>query len=264
VKEKLTIDFENDSFKGWRDESTAIVKIKCNAFYSLIDIDSSRQVLLWFDLVSEQEDVNVILFLNEKGCLGNTAYEVFVTELTGKDLGKSAIDPLSENDLMQIRSKEINILNSFIRAIVNYRKLVVFGLHGTIVTPFFGTSLASNFRFASDDLVISFAHVKYGIHASGALPFFLPKYLGTGKATEYIFEGGEVSAQEAVQMGLVNKIISSQNFDVDCIHEAKKLSSMGGTYIRWTKHLLMRDKEELVNYLHEEEKYVDQYKELTM
>jgi len=264
VKEKLTIEFENDSFKGWRDESIAIVKIKCNAFYSLIDIDSSRQVLNWFDLVSEQEDVNVILFLNEKGCLGNTAYEVFVTELTGKDLGKSAIDPLSENDLMQIRSKEINILNSFIRATVNYRKLVVFGLHGTIVTPFFGTSLASNFRFASDDLVISFAHVKYGIHASGALPFFLPKYLGTGKATEYIFEGGEVSAQEAVQMGLVNKIISSQNFDVDCIHEAKKLSSMGGTYIRWTKHLLVRDKEELINYLHEEEKYVDQYKELTL
>jgi hypothetical protein len=38
---------------------------------------------------------------------------------------------------------------------------------------------------------------------------------------------------------------------------------MGGTYIRWTKHLLVRDKEELINYLHEEEKYVDQYKEIT-
>jgi enoyl-CoA hydratase/carnithine racemase len=263
VKEKLTIEFENNSFKGWRDESVAIVKIKCNAFYSLVDIETSRQVLNWFDLVSEQEDINVILFLNEKGCLGNTAYEVFVTELTGKEFSKEPGDLLSENDLMQVRSKEINILNSFIRAIVNYRKLTVFGLNGTIVTPFFGTSLASNFRFASEDLVISLAHVKYGIHASGALPFFLPKYIGIGKATEYVFEGGKISAKEAVQMGLINKIILSQNFDEDCIKYSKILASNGGTYIRWTKHLLIRDREELINYLHEEEKYVDQYKELT-
>ena len=264
MKEKLTIEFENNSFKGWRDESVAIVKIKSNAFYSLIDMESSRQVLNWFDLVSEQEDINVILLLNEKGCIGNTAYEVFVTELTGKEFSKESLDLLSENDSMQVRSKEINILNSFIRAIVNYRKLVIFGLNGTIVTPFFGTSLASNYRLASEDLLISFAHVRYGIHASGALPFFLPKYIGTGKATEYIFEGGKISAKEAVQMGLINRIIPSQNFDDDCIQEAKRLSSMGGTYIRWTNHLLVRDIDELINYLHEEEKYVDQYKELTM
>lgn len=264
MKEKLTIKFENESFKGWRDESVAIVKIKSNAFYSLIDIETSRQLLNWFDLVSEQEDVNVILFVNEKGCLGNTAYEVFVTEQTGKELKKDSAQLLSENDLLQVRSKEINVLNSLLRTIVNYRKLVISGLHGTVVTPFIGVSLASNLRIASEDLVLSFAHVKYGIHASGALPFFLPKYIGTGKASKYIFEGGEILAHEAVQLGLVNKILPSENFVEDCINESKRLSSMGGTYIRWTKHLLLRDREELINYLHEEEKFVDQYKEFTV
>ena len=141
MKEKLTIKFENESFKGWRDESVAIVKIKSNAFYSLIDIETSRQLLNWFDLVSEQEDVNVILFVNEKGCLGNTAYEVFVTEQTGKELKKDSAQLLSENDLLQVRSKEINVLNSLLRTIVNYRKLVISGLHGTVVTPFIGVSL---------------------------------------------------------------------------------------------------------------------------
>ena len=261
MKEKLKIEFENESFKGWRDESVAIVKIKCNAFYSLIDIEISRQLLNWFDLVSDQEDINAILFVNEKGCLGNTAYEVFVTELTGKELKKDTGNLLSENDLLQVRSKEINVLNSLLRATINYRKLVVSGLQGTIVTPFIGASLATNFRFGSEDLVLSFAHVNYGIHASGAIPFFLPKYIGTGKASKYIFEGGEILAQEAVQLGLVNKIIPSISFVEDCINEAKKLSRMGGTYIKWTKHLLLRDREELINYLHEEEKFVDQYKE---
>jgi len=264
MKEVLSIEFENDAFKGWIDESIAIVKIKCNAFYSLINIDVSRRVLDWFDLVSEYEDINAILFLNEKGCLGNTAYEVFVTELIGKDVKRESGDILSEHDLIQIRSKEINILNSFIRATINYKKLVVSGLSGTIVTPFFGASLASNFRFASDDTVISFSHVKYGIHASGALPFLLPKYIGAGKAAEYIFEGGGLTTREAQQMGLINKVFPSQSFEKDCIEETKRLSHLGNRYIRWTKHLLTPYREELIQYLHDEEKYIDQYKGLNV
>jgi enoyl-CoA hydratase/carnithine racemase len=261
MKKELSIEFENEAFKGWIDEGIAIVKIKCNAFYSLINIDVSRRVLEWFDLVSEYEDINVILILNEEGCLGNTAYEVFVTELTGKELIKESNSILSDHDLIQIRLKEINILNSFIRASINYRKLVVSGLSGTIVTPFFGASLASNFRFASEDMIVSFSHVKYGIHAGGALPFFLPKYLGIGQATEYIFSGGEITAKEALNWGLINKIFHSANFESECITEAKRLSLLGSRYIRWTKHLSTPYKEELIKYLRDEEKYVDQYRE---
>jgi hypothetical protein len=161
IKKEVSIEFENESFKGWVDESIAIVKVKCNAFFSLVDIDISRKVLDWFDLVSKKEEINVILILNEKGCLGTTAFEVFVTELTGKDIKKSSKNSLSDHDLILVRLKEINILNSFIRATVNYRKLVINGLNGTIFTPFFGASLAASFRFASEDMVISFSHPRY-------------------------------------------------------------------------------------------------------
>ena len=262
MKEPISIEFENNAFKVWTDESIAIVKIKSNAFFSLVDIDVSRKVLDWFDLVSETDRINVILLLNEKGCLGNTAYEVFVTELTGKEFKAGHNNILSEHDLVRVRSKEINILNSFIRSSVSYRKLVVSGLNGTIVTPFFGTSLASNFRFASEDMTISFSHAKYGIHAGGALPFLLPKYIGYGKASEYIFRGGEMKAEEALINGLINKIIPSANFDRDCIAESKKLSQWGSRYIKWTKHLLIPYKEDLIKYLRDEENYIDQYKEL--
>jgi enoyl-CoA hydratase/carnithine racemase len=262
MRETVTIQFEDDAFKVWTDESIAIVKVKSNAFFSLVDIDISRRVLDWFDLVSETDQINVILILNEKGCLGNTAYEVFVTELTGKEFKGGSNNILSEHDLVRVRSKEINILNSFIRSTISYRKLVVSGLNGTIVTPFFGTSLASNFRFASEDMTISFSHAKYGIHAGGALPFLLPKYIGYGKASEFIFNGGEIKAEEALKMGLINKIIFSKDFDQECIIESKKLSQWGSRYIRWTKHLLTPYKEDLIKYLRDEENYIDQYKDI--
>ena len=254
MKEQISIEFENEAFKVWTDESIAVIKIKSNAFFSLVDMDISRKILDWFDLISEKEEINVILILNEKGCLGNAAYDVFVTEIIGKEIKAGEGKILSEHDLILVRSKEINILNSFIRSTIGFRKLVVSGLNGTIATPFFGASLASNFRFGT--------HIKYGIHAGGALPFLLPKYIGIGKASEYIFSGGEISAEKALKIGLINKIIPTENFNDECIKESKRLSQWGSRYIRWTKHLLTPYKEDLIEYLHDEEKYIDHYKEI--
>jgi len=259
MKEELSLEFENNDFRCSVDGEIAIVKVKCNAFYSLTDLDISRRILYWFDLVAEEEKIKAILILNEKGCFGNTAYEVFLSSVTGKDFSSEKPHELSPGERVNIRAREVNVHNSFIMATTNYRKLVVSGLNGTIVSPFFGASLASNFRFATEDCLISLSHAKYGLHAGGALPFFLPKYIGLGKATDYIFNGGEISAKKAVDLGLINKLLPEENFDESCIEETRQLCSAGARYLRWTKELLIPYKEELVDYLHHEEKFIEHY-----
>ena len=259
MKEPVTLEFENNEFKCYLDESVAIIKVKCNAFYSLTDLDVSRRILQWFDIVAEEEKVKAVLMLNEKGCYGNTAYEVFLTSITGKDHSKGEHNILSSQERSQIRTREVNVLNSFMMASVNYRRFVVSGLNGTIVTPFFGASLASNFRFISENSVFSLNHSKYGLHPGGAIPFFLPKYIGFGKASEFVFNGGEISAEEALEMGLVNKIFPEERFDETCINETKLLCEYDSKYIRWTKDLLTQYKKELTDYLHREEKFIEHY-----
>lgn len=259
MKEELSLEFENNDFRCSVDGEIAIVKVKCNVFFSLTDLDISRRILYWFDLVAEEEKIKAILILNEKGCFGNTAYEVFLSSVTGKDFSSEIPHELSPGERVNIRAREVNVLNSFIMATTNYRKLVVSGLNGTIVTPFFGASLASNFRFATEDCVISLSHAKYGLHAGGALPFFLPKYIGIGSATDYVFNGGEIPAKKAVDLGLINKLIPEENFDETCIEETRQLCSSGARYLRWTKELLISYKKDLVEYLHHEEKFIEHY-----
>ena len=259
MADEISLEFENNDFKCSVDGEIAIVKVKCNAFYSLTDLDISRRILYWFDLVAEEEDIKAILVLNEKGCFGNTAYEVFLSSVTGKDFSTQKPHALSSGERSNIRSREVNVLNSFIMAATNFRRLVVSGLNGTIITPFFGASLASNYRYATEDCVISLSHVKYGLHAGGALPFFLPKYLGIGRATDFVFNGGEITANEAVKLGLINKLFAEENFEEVCLEETRKLCSNSGRYLRWTKELLIRHKKELVDYLHQEEKFIEHY-----
>ncbi len=259
MKEKLLLEFENNDFKCSIDGEIALVKVKCNAFSSLTNLDISRQILQWFDLVADEDKIKAILILNEKGCFGNTAYEVFLSSISGKDFSKGIKQELSRVDRANIRLREVNVLNSFIMAAVDYQRLVVSGLNGTIITPFFGASLASNFRFAAENTVISLSHKKYGMHAGGALPFFLPKFIGMGKASDYIFKGGEISAEEAVELGLISKILSEEKFEDACIEETKLLCDTDPRYLRWSKELITSYTKELVEYLHQEEKYIGHY-----
>jgi len=259
MRNNIKLSFEDDDYKCFVKEFIAVLKIKANAFYSLTNLDESRKLIYWFDAVEESEEIKAVLMLNEKGSFGTAAYEVFVTSVSGKDFTSKKVKELSDSDRADIRVKEVNVLNNFITIVINSKKLMISGLHGTIVTPFFGASLATNYRIASEDKVFSLIHHNYGLHAGGALPFFLPKYIGLGKATKYVINGGQIPAREAYDMGLINEILPDKEFDNHCIELAKKLFNYERKYLRWSKELLTTYKDDLINYLHQEVEYSEHY-----
>jgi len=93
--------------------------------------------------------------------------------------------------------------------------LVFVGINSTIVTPFMGVTLVADMRLASPNGVFSLAHRKYGLHPSGAIPFFLTHYLGHSKAME-IQLSDYVTAEEAFRLGLFNQILPSDQFNHNC------------------------------------------------
>ena len=80
------------------------------------------------------------------------------------------------------------MIDRIILRLIELKKITYIGLQGEVVTPFFGASLSFDFRFASRDMCFSLAHSQYGLHASGALPFFLPRFLQYSQAIEIILE----------------------------------------------------------------------------
>ena len=105
---------------------------------------------------------------------------------------------------------------------VGLTKIVIYALQGVVVTPFFGASLSSDFRFASEGMSFSLAHIKYGFPPTGGIAFFLPRYLGQTRTVELLIRGGDIGAADALEMGLINKIFAKERFEEDFIREAKK------------------------------------------
>ena len=121
-------------------------------------------------------------------------------------------------------------------------------LQGNIVTPFFGSSLSMDFRYASEDMSFSLAHLKYGLHPSGALPFFLSRYLNHSKAIEILFKCEKLTAKEALDLGLISAILPTEDFENHCLKEVEKICHLDTRVIHATKLLANFSRVELRNY----------------
>jgi 2-(1,2-epoxy-1,2-dihydrophenyl)acetyl-CoA isomerase len=135
-----------------------------------------------------------------------------------------------------------------ITQLVEFKKISVMGHMQNVVTPFFGAGLAADFRFASDDMSYSLSHLKYGVHPGGALPFFLPQYVGRNKATEILLRGDKISAQEAKEMGLITEIFPAVDFEKRCLEEIHELCKLDQRVIYTTKLLLNYTRHQLQDY----------------
>jgi enoyl-CoA hydratase/carnithine racemase len=71
--------------------------------------------------------------------------------------------------------------------------------------------LASDLRIFSDKARAAFLFVKVGLSGAdmGAL-YLLPRIVGLGKATELVFFGDTIDAQEAHRIGLANRVVPGE------------------------------------------------------
>ncbi len=129
-------------------------------------------------------------------------------------------------------------------------------MSGDIVTPFFGVALATDIRYATPDMFFSMAHIKYGLHPSGGLPYFLVHELGYNKAMELLLRD-KISAQEALSLGLINKIIDEKEPLPFVINEIKKLINIRSCTLRRTKQLTSLTRKSLNEYFTNEETLIN-------
>lgn len=255
MKRPVQIEFEYEHIKGYRVDNLAIIKIRCNAFETLSNLDDANKILPWFDLIEKEESIKAVIAMSEKDCLGEKAYESFLSDVTGKKFHPEENKEITKFEKSEIRAIEINTLVNLIRKIYHFKKLFITTIHGEIVTPFFGLCLASDFRFGDKSMKIQFSHVKYGLHPSGMLPLLLPKYLNRQQSVNYLLNGGVVDSKKAVELNLVNELLPEENFEEQCIEKSKEYSRSSSSLIKSTKSLLNRDVKEFEDYVQLEANY---------
>jgi enoyl-CoA hydratase/carnithine racemase len=100
------------------------------------------------------------------------------------------------------------------------------------------TALACDFVIASERASFTWSYIHRGIIPDGGGMYFLPRRVGLSKAKELIFTGRKLDIDEALTVGIVDRVTSSERLLVDAQAWAAELSSGSATALALSKTIL--------------------------
>jgi len=116
---------------------------------------------------------------------------------------------------------------SVFNKIENLNKPVIAAINGFALGGGCELALACNIRYASENAKFGQPEVNLGIIPGYGGTQRLAHQIGKGRAMEYILTGDIISAQEAYQIGLVNKVFPAEELLLRAIELAEKIITKG-------------------------------------
>ncbi|MBC7930085.1 MAG: enoyl-CoA hydratase/isomerase family protein, partial [Rubrivivax sp.] len=89
----------------------------------------------------------------------------------------------------------------------------------------FSYVLASDIRIASDTASFSQSFVRIGLMPDGGSTHFMPGLVGYSKSFELMATGASIAADEALRLGLVNRVVSLAQLDATVDETAARLAA---------------------------------------
>ncbi len=119
-------------------------------------------------------------------------------------------------------------------------KPVIGAINGIAAGAGFAIALACDLRIASEKAQFSMAFILRGLMPDSGGTFFLPKLIGSAKACELIFTGDTISASEAEQIGLVNKVVPHEKLMEATEELANKLLKRPPIALKYAKRAIYK------------------------
>lgn len=192
------------------------------------------------------ETVGMVLRLTIQGPKGNALDQAMVAELqrlietsgedsetrcllltgagdvfcSGQDLAAFQ-QPLQE---VRVRWHLERTYNALILAIRRAEVPVVAAINGPVAGAGLGIALAADLRLAAERARFLFGFTGVGLTADSGVSLLLPVLVGLGRAAEMAYTNEPVTAEQALSLGLVSRVIPNQELDGAALEFAARLA----------------------------------------
>ncbi|MGI8586715.1 MAG: enoyl-CoA hydratase/isomerase family protein [Chloroflexia bacterium] len=139
----------------------------------------------------------------------------------GEDLKTHLGGELSHSIADAIRTR----YNPIILKMRSIEKPIIAAINGVAAGAGLSVALAADLRIASDKAKLIEAFSRIGLVPDSGSSFFLPWLVGIGKAMELCLLAEDVSAEEALRIGLVNKVVPAAELEAATAAWANKLAN---------------------------------------
>ena len=119
-------------------------------------------------------------------------------------------------------------------------KVVIAAVNGFALGGGMEIALACDFIYASENAKLGMPEVGLGIFPGWGGTQRLPRLIGKARAKELIFTGAMISAQEAKDLGIVNRVFPADSLTEEVHKVAKKIAANGPLAIALVKRVIER------------------------
>lgn len=140
----------------------------------------------------------------------------------------------------------------FLRGILHTEKPVVAAVNGPAIGVGLTMLLHCDVAYASEAATFAAPFVKVGVVPEAASSVLLPKAIGMAMASEVMLAGRVLTAQEALSVGLVSKVVSPDDLQQEAADVAGRLAALAPTAMKRAKSLIRHDRTELQSVMERE------------
>ena len=116
---------------------------------------------------------------------------------------------------------------------------IICAVHGAAAGLGFSFALASDVRVITHDARFSAAYINIGLGgADMACSYFLPRLIGAGRAYEFMLTGNFMSAEDAMALGLVSRVVERDKLMETALEIAATMSGKNPMGLRLTKEAI--------------------------
>jgi enoyl-CoA hydratase/carnithine racemase len=119
----------------------------------------------------------------------------------------------------------MRVINELILKMLHLDRPIVAAVNGPATGAGANLVLASDIIFMAREAFLSQIFVKRGLVPDFGGLYLLPRYVGMAKAKELLFTGDYVDGEEAVRLGIANRVLSPEDLMAEATAYAKKLAS---------------------------------------
>lgn len=206
-----------------KEPGVAVVKFNRPQVLNAVNVDTILELEQALHELNNDPAIRVLILTGEG--------KSFVS---GSDISKLVeMDSLKAREYSQIGQRVLTFVE-------NMEKPVIAAVNGFALGSGCEIAMACDIRIASDKAKFGQPEVKLGLIPGHAGTQRLARIVGLGKAKELIFTGDLIDANEALRIGLVNKVTTPEELMNEAKNVAKKINGVGPTAVKFAKTVLNR------------------------
>jgi len=233
-------DFDCKAFTARQMDDFILLRFHDKFLLRTTDLSNRDQILDYLDRISENEKIKVLIIFGSPEKSGCQEYMDFYHLVMESDMGTDAIHRM------------YNVINQLILKIVRLDKIVIHCNSGKVISSFLNISLACDYRIIADNTVFQNPCLQLGLLPKGGGAYFLQRIIGVSKAFDVLLAEKDITALEALKMGLVDMVTGMESLEETAILKAHQFSRKPKSSLTGVKRLLNYSLRDLEDYLNTE------------